>query len=166
MTIQQLLDWFSQNQYYVLGYFALLLVLSIITVIIVNKNNIGTLKYLMSAIVYGVTVPGILAFILTLYTLLILRSSLLHVSFVAYFAPIIAMIITLTILNKKANMRQIPGFEKLSGLIIMILIAFGIVFILQKTYFGVLFIGGFAQLALVFIALLVLIRIAWAKFSN
>lgn len=163
MTIQNLIDWFSENQYIVLGYFGAILVVSILVVLVANKKNIGSLKYVMSVLVYGVTVPGILAFILTLYSLLMLKTSLLNVSVVSYFVPVIAMVLTLFILSKKVHMRDIPGFNKLSSLMVMIGIAFSIVFVLQKTYFGVLFIGGFTQLIIVFAVLLVIIKIAWAR---
>ena len=61
MNIQNLIDWFSINQYYVLGYFLVILILAIVMTAIVKPQNISTLKYFISALVYGVTVPGILA---------------------------------------------------------------------------------------------------------
>ncbi len=166
MTLQDLLDWFGQHQYWVLGYFLGLLVLTILITLILNKKNINSLKYVMSAIVYGVAVPGILATILVLYSLFILRTSLLQVSVIAYFVPILAAILTLFILNKKVHMNQIPGFKRLSALLLMILISFAIVFVLQKMYFGVFFIGGFGQLILVFAVVLIVLKFAWARFTK
>ncbi len=166
MTIQNLIDWFDQNQYLTLGYFSVILILTIIIVFIVNQNNFKSLKYALSAIVYAVTIPGILAAMLILYGLLMQRTNMLQVSILSYFVPIVAMIVTLIILNKKVPMRSIPGFDKLSGLIIMISIAFGIIFVLQKTYFGVLFFGSIIQLFIVFIILLVILRIAWSRFTK
>ncbi len=166
MTIQDLIDWFSQNQNFTLGYFGGILVLSILTILVINQNNIKSLKYVLSAIVYAVTIPGVLAVLLMLYALLMQRTNILNVSVVTYFVPIIAMVITLIILNRKVKMRQIPGFDKLSSLIIMISIAFSIVFVLQKTYFGVLFIGGISQLFIAFIILLLILKIAWSRLTK
>lgn len=166
MTTQDLINWFGINHFYVLGYFAVILVIAIISVLIVNQNNIKNVKYVMSALVYGVTIPGVLAVLLTLYNLLIIGASLLNVNIVAYFLPIAAMIITLLILNRKVKMTQLPGFSRLSSLIIMISIAFLVIFVLQRTYFGVLIFGGFTQVILVFAVLLVILKVSWAKFTK
>ncbi len=166
MTLQDLLNWFGQHQYWVLGYFVTLLVLTIITTLLVNKNTIGGLKYFMSLLVYGVAVPGILALILVLYSLFILRASLLQVSVVAYFVPILAAVLTLFIMNKKVKMNQIPGFRRLSSLVMLIVISFIIVFVLQKMFFGILFVGGFTQLLMVFIVVLVVLKLAWSRFTK
>lgn len=164
MTIQSIIDWFSENPYIILGYFIGALVLSLLVVLVTKKENIHKMKYAMSVLVYAVTIPGILATILILYSLFILQTNLLNLSIVAYFVPVLAMIITLIIINKKVNMRYIPGFDRLSGLMIIIGIAFIIVFVLQKTYFGVLFIGGITQLLIVFVLLLFVLRKAWSRF--
>lgn len=166
MTIQELIDWFSTNPYLVLGYFAAMLLLTLIAVSVVSQNNFKQVRYFMSMLIYGVTVPGILAIFLTLYALLFLGNSLLNVSIVIYFVPILTMVLTLVILNKKVAMKDIPGFGKLSALIIMIGIAFIIIFVLQKSYFGVFFNGGFTQLMLVFAILLVVLRFSWARLTK
>jgi len=166
MTIQNLIDWFDTNQNLTLIYFASMILLSLLVILIVNVNNAKSLKYVMSMIVFGVTIPGVLSVILILYALLMQRTNILEVGVVTYFVPIVAMIISLVILNRKVSMGEIPGFGKLSSLIVMIGIAFGIVFVLQKTYFGVLFIGGFTQLILVFAVLLIIIKFAWSRLTT
>ena len=78
MTIQNLIDWFDTNQYLTLAYFGAIILITGIVVLIANQNNIKSLKYVMSALVYGVTVPGILAVILILYALLLQRTNILN----------------------------------------------------------------------------------------
>lgn len=163
MTTQDLINLFSENQYYVLAYFGVILVSGAFVTLAVNKENIGNLKYFMSFLVYAVAIPGILAILLLLYQLLMLRASLLNVSIIAYFVPIVAMIGTLLLLNRKVKLEKLPGFQRLSGLAILIAIAFIIIFILQRTYFGVLILGSFAQVLLVFGVLLVILRIGAKK---
>jgi len=163
MTLQELINWFSANEYKVLAYFASILILALITVVLVTQNNFRQMRYFMSALIYAVTIPGILATLLVFYSLFFLKTNLLNVNILAYFIPIVAMIATLVILNKKVAMKDIPGFNKLSALMIMISISFGIIFVLQKTYFGVFFVGGFSQLIIVFIVLLIVLKIAWSR---
>lgn len=166
MTLQELINWFSANQYIVLGYFSVLFILTLIIVAAVTHNNFKQLRYVMSFIVYGVTVPGILALFLTLYAILFLNTSLLNVSVVAYFVPIATMIVTLIVLNKKVKMQDIPGFGKLSALMIMISISFFAIFVLQKSYFGVFFIGGIGKLLAIFAVLMLVLKISWSKLSK
>ena len=52
MTTQDLIDWFGYNHFYVLGYFAVILVIAIISTLVVNQNNIKSVKYVMSALWY------------------------------------------------------------------------------------------------------------------
>lgn len=166
MTIQNLIDWLGEHHTLSLWYFSVILMLTVVTVLIVKPANLKYVKYVMSGIVYAVTIPGILASLLTLYVLLIMRTSLLDVNIMAYFMPIVAMIMTLVILNKRVVMSSIPGFGRLSGLMIMIGITFTIVFVLQKTYFGVLFIGSFLQLLVLFVVLFIVLMVAWSRFTK
>ncbi|KAA1246831.1 hypothetical protein [Aquimarina sp. RZ0] len=166
MTLQHLIDWFGQHEYIIAVYFGIVLAFTVLVTLLINKKNSNFLQYVMSVLVYAVTVPGILSFILLLYALIILKTNILTVSIIAYFVPIIATILVLFILNKKVRMSTIPGFGRLSGLLILICITFAIVFILQKTYFGVLFIGGFMQLIAMFFAVFILLKIAWNKIQK
>ncbi|UII31276.1 hypothetical protein LVD17_23575 [Fulvivirga ulvae] len=166
MSLQDLINWFGDNQPGVLVYFGVLLILSLALITIVNANNFNVIRYLLSAVVYAVTVPGILSAIVILYSLFILKTNLLAVNIVVYFVPVIAMILVLVIINKKVAMKRIPGFGRLSGLMIMISVAFSIVFVLQKTYFGIFLFGGFAQLLVVFAILFIILKVAWARITK
>jgi len=59
MTIQDLINWFSSYQYLVLGYFVAILLLALLMNVIVKPNNISNIKYVMSALVYGVSITRI-----------------------------------------------------------------------------------------------------------
>jgi len=166
MTIQELIDWLGNNQNSVLWYFGGILVLTLLLLLIVNRNNFATTRYLMSAVVFAVTIPGILAVLLTLYALLIQRTSILEVNMLAYFVPIVAMALVLFLLNKKVSMSKIPGFDKLSALMLIIGIAFILVFVLQRMFFGIFFVGGFGQLIGVFLVILVVLKFAWSKLTK
>ena len=166
MTLQDLINWFSAHQYITSIYFIILFLLTLLLVRNVNEKNLNQLQYAFSAIVYGVTVPGILAVLLTGYTLLILRTSLLNVSIIVYFLPIFAMAVTLFVMNKKVALKSIPGFDRITSLMVLIGITFTVVFVLQKTFFGVVFIGGFAQLLVVFILLFVILKVTWSKLTK
>ena len=166
MTLQDLINWLSINQYMVLIYFGTLILLTILVLNFIKPSNINTLKYIISFVVYGVTIPGILSCLLVAYSFFIIKQSLLQVNFIAYFLPILAMIGTLLFINSKMKMKSIPGFKKLSGLMTIIAITFLLIFLLQKMHFGLFFFGGFTQLIIVFVILFIILRIAWNKLIN
>ncbi|MEQ8245852.1 hypothetical protein [Fulvivirga sp.] len=166
MTIQDIITSLATNSTPIFVYYGVMITVTILLLAILKESNVNTLKYVASTLVYGVSVPGIFAVLLTFYAFFLLKSSLLEVSITIYFFPIVMMVVVLFGLNRKLNMRSIPGFDKLSGLMILIALTMLIIFILQRTYFGILFVGGFFQLLVVFVILFLLLKMAWSKLTK
>lgn len=167
MTIQDLLNYFSNTPNNVLGYFISIIILSLIGLLFVTPQNFKSpLNYLYGALVYAVTIPGIVITMLLLYSFFVLSTNLLQLNVITYFIPIVSMIISLIIINKTVPLSIIPGFGKLSGLITIIIITLIITYILQRMYFGVFFIGRIQHLAIFFLLLLIGVKIAWNKILN
>ncbi len=107
-------------------------------------------KYLYALLVYLVCVPGMFAAVLTGYMLFFTRENLLDVNFLIYFLPIISMVVTLLLMRRQVNFGEVPGFDRLAGLMTMIGAAFVIVFALSRTRLWLVFggsIGAFLALA-------------------
>ncbi len=148
----------------VLSYYVVIILISLVGLLFVTPANFKTpINYVYSAIVYAVTIPGLFSLILLLYSVFFLRTNLLQVDLVTYVVPILAMIITLVIVNRTIVMSRIPGFGKLSGLFILVIVTFIITYILQRMFFGVFFVGRIQHLALFFLALLFALKLAWNK---
>lgn len=161
MSLQDLIDWFNLNSIIVLGYFAIILALSLIGLFIFRNKIVNQLtKYGYSLLVYSVAIPGIFSFVLTLYSFFILKRNLLQLDLIVYIAPIIAAVIILNIINKTIKMELIPGVERLSGLFTLILIVSFIAYLLQKMFFGILIIGSFKTFLLLFVGLLIVAKVA------
>ncbi|MDH7447726.1 hypothetical protein [Aquimarina sp. 2201CG14-23] len=164
MTVQDFINWFGDNPNVVLSYFVIIIAISLIGLLFVKQSNFKPpINYFYGILIYAVTIPGLLALILILYSFFFLRTNLLQVDLIAYFVPLIAMIITLIIINKTIPMAQIPGFGKLSGLFILVIITFVITYVLQRMFFGVFFVGRFQYLIVFFLALLFGLKIAWDR---
>lgn len=164
MSVQDIIDQYSQYPYHIMTYFAVIIGLAIIGYLFVNSQNFkGFVKYAYGALIYAVSVPALLAFVLTLYSLFFLRANLLNVDFLSHFLPIIVGIVTLVIINKTIPISRIPGFDRLSSLFMVIMIAFVMTYVFQKMFFGVFFVGSFTQLIAVFVVMLVVLRVAWQK---
>jgi len=164
MTVQDFINWFGKNPNLILGYFAVIIAFSLIGLLYVKQSNFKPpINYFYGILIYAVTIPGLLALVLLLYSFFFLKTNLLQLDLVTYFVPLVSMIITLVIINKTIPMSRIPGFGKLSGLFIMIMITFIITYVLQRMFFGVFFVGRFQYLIIFFLALLLGLKVAWDR---
>ncbi|MBQ49524.1 MAG: hypothetical protein CMP10_19245 [Zetaproteobacteria bacterium] len=112
------------------------------------------LIYVYACLIYLVCLPGILAVVLTAYHLFFLKANLLQVNILVYFAPIAVMITTLTIIHKRVNFDDVPGFDRIQGLMILMGICFVLALVIQKSFVVFGFFAGFR-------GLLLLAGIAW-----
>ncbi|MCB0346219.1 MAG: hypothetical protein KDD66_13965, partial [Bdellovibrionales bacterium] len=118
----------------------------------------GTLLWLHSLLVYAACIPGILAAVLTAYSLFFLRANLLEANLLVYFLPIASMIATLCFLAKSMSFDAIPGFDRLSGLMTVIAVTFILVLALERTRIWLFFGGSIAKLAALVAGLFLLLR--------
>lgn len=166
MTIQNLITLLNDNPYYILSYFFILFLIAIYSNIVVSPKNISQIKYVMSGLIYLVAIPGMLSVLLLLYNVLFLSTNILTLSLVSYFVPIVAMTATIIIINKKVKMAKLPGFTKLTSLFVMIILSFGILYILKRSFFGVIILGSFTNLILVFVGVLIILRFCLYKLGK
>lgn len=104
-------------------------------------------KYAYSVLVYWVCVPGLFAAMLTAYLLFFRNENLLKVNMLVYFLPVISMAAALLLIRSNvSSFAAIPGFGRLSGLMVMLGISFAIAFILHRLHFGILFFGDLGSL--------------------
>ncbi|WP_103072174.1 hypothetical protein [Aquimarina sediminis] len=164
MTLQDIINWFSTNPKLILIYFTVVIVLSLLGLVLVNQRNFRPpLNYMYGALVYAATIPGLLALIIILYSFFFLKMNLLEMDVLTYYVPVACMFLSLFIIHKTVPMSRIPGFDKLSGVFVIVGITFVITYILQRMFFGVFFVGRIQYLLLFFVAILIILRIAWKK---
>ncbi len=165
MTVQDLIYLLSNNSSIIINYYIALLVLTLIGMLIVTPKNFKTpVNYIYTILVYALAIPGILAIILLVYNFFFLKTNLINLEVITYYLPIVAMVILFLLINKTIPLKSIPGFDKISGLFMMIFVAFIVTYFIQKVFIGIFFIGSFMQLIVIFIVLLVVLKIGWDKF--
>ena len=115
-----------------------------------NRGQGGTepWNYFYAVLVYLACVPGIFAGVLTGYTLFFSRENLLDTNLLVYFLPIVSMILTLVLIRKNVAFDEVPGFDRLSGLMVMVGCSFAIALAIQKTKIWILFGGSIERLLL------------------
>jgi hypothetical protein len=117
-------------------------------------------RYVYSVLVYAVSVPGIGAAVLTAYTLFFTRESLLDKDLLVYVLPVLSMGCALGLIARNVSFDEIPGFDRLSGLLVLIGVTFALLLAIRKTFVGVVFVGSIATLLVVGVAIFALLR--WA----
>jgi hypothetical protein len=111
-----------------------------------SQGSAAPWKYIYAVLVYLACVPGMFAGVLTAYTLFFSRENLLDTNPFVYFLPIVSMIVTLVLIRKSVAFEEVPGFDRLSGLMVMVGCSFAIALAIQKTKIWILFGGSIERL--------------------
>ncbi len=125
-----------------------------------SKGNTSPHKYVYSVLVYMSCVPGALSLALTAYALFFLRANLLTVNLLVFFLPIVSMAVTVAIIGRKANVDDLPGFDRIAGLFVLLMVTFLLALLIQRTRIWVLFHGSVVTFILVVVVLFLLLK--WA----
>lgn len=167
MTVEHIINQLGNYPSIILTYFGVMLGVSLLGLLLVKERNFRSpISYLYGGLVYLVAVPGLLSVILLLYSFFFLQTNVLQLDIVTYYVPIVFMMTILLIIKKTISLKAIPGFDRLSGLVMLILGAFLITFILQRMIFGVFFIGSFTYLIAFFGLILLGLKIGWNKLKK
>ncbi len=128
-----------------------------------NKGGNSPWKFFYSVLVYLACVPGIFSAVLTGYIIFFTRENLLDANVLVHIFPIISMTVSLVLIRKSVSFEEIPGFDRLSGLMTIITITFIIVLGIYKTRLWVVFGGSIFVLAAVAVGLFALLK--WGVYA-
>ncbi|MBL4659170.1 MAG: hypothetical protein JKY19_02350 [Alcanivoracaceae bacterium] len=166
MSVQQFFSFLSDHTLWIVLFYVVILVLAIVFSYRQKKLSSQLNVKILSLLVFMVSIPGIMATIVVFYSLFFIRLNLLEVNIVVYFLPIITMIVTLLVISKKVNLNKLPGFNRLSGLMTLLVLTGLALLLLYKLR---LFVGFFASMhsLLIFgIIFYFLFKIALRKLSG
>lgn len=164
MTLQQFFDVLSANPAIVLFYFiALPLTAFLCGVFGKGEGHLSPWKYVYCILLYMAAVPGIFAVFLNVYFFLFERQSLGQMNIFTQILPIIAMFVTFLIIRRSVDLSTIPGFDRLSGLVLIVTALIGAMWILDRTRIIAITIIPFQYVVLIIVGLLIAIRIGWKQ---
>jgi hypothetical protein len=123
-----------------------------------GQGGLAPWKYLSAVLVYLTCVPGMFAAVITAYTLFFSRENLLDANLLVYFLPIVSMVATLILIRKDVPFDQVPGFDRLSGLMAMVGCSFAIALAIQKTNIWIFFGGSIGKLFILAAAVFALLK--------
>lgn len=159
MTLQELFDLIGNHPNYVIFYLSLLPFAALLgTFLDGNRGHTSPWKYIYSVIIYLVSIPGLFALTLNLYLFLFEKRSVMDINLILQLLPILSMILTLLVIRNNMDMRHIPGFDKLSGLLILITAVLGLMWIIDRTRLIAFIQLRFEFVLIVFVALLLMMR--------
>ena len=167
MTLQDFFHFLGQNPSYILAYFGAIPLIALLTNFMgQGEGDLSPWRYLYAILIYGVCIPGIFAFALNIYLFLFERRSVMESDIFSQILPIFSMIGTLLIIRQNAPFASIPGFDKLSGLMMMISATFAFMWFLDRTHIYVVSYLPFWQVILIFIGLFLVVRFGWSRFIS
>jgi len=116
------------------------------------------LRWLYSAILYGVCLPGIVAAVAVADNLA--QGRLLQVGVFSQLLPLLSMLVAFGLIRRQANPEEIPGFRRVTGFVLLLGLLALALFLLLRTRIWVIFGGGMGSLLVMMAALFLLLK--WA----
>ena len=90
--------------------------------------------YIYSLLIYLVCIPGIFAITLSAYLFLFERKSIFDTDVFLQILPLLSMVITLWLVKLNVEFKEIPGFGRISSLMLVITVVMSLLWILEKTH--------------------------------
>ena len=123
-------------------------------------------KYLYTALVYLSCVPGIFAITLSAYLLIFENKSALDINLYTQLLPVVSMALTLWLITRNVSLDDIPGFGKLSGLLLIITAVLIIMWILERTRLIAFTFVPLPYVVLILVGIFVAIRLGMSKMTK
>jgi hypothetical protein len=164
MTLGELFQRVSENPVNVVFYFTVIPFAAALAAWLgKGEGHLSPWKYLYSALIYLVCVPGIFAVTLSVYLFLFERRSIFDTNIYTQLLPVLSMIVTLLLIRKNVDFDAIPGFGRISSLITIVLAAILIMWFVDRTHIVVFSYLRIEYVLLIFVGLFLLIRTAWSR---
>lgn len=116
-----------------------------------------------SAAVYASCVPGMLAGALLLYVAAVTRQDLLKLDVTLTLAPVLAMVATLVLAQRKVELSELPGVDRLGGFLMVLGAAMVALIAIDRTRIVMLFHGSVFHVLLLLAVLVVVFRLGVQK---
>ncbi len=164
MTLQDLFDHVAAHPRHVVFYFSIIPFAALLAGWLDrDRGHFLPWNYIYSLLIYLVAVPGIFAFTLNLYLFLFEQRSIMQLDLILQGLPILSMILTLLLIRNNVDLDYIPGFDKLSGLLIIITVVLAIMWFIDRTRIWAIIPLRFEFVLLLFFVLLIVLRYGWRK---
>ena len=167
MTLQEFFNVLSHNPSIVIFYFVALPLTALLCGIFgKGEGHLSPWSYTYTGLLYLAAVPGIFAITLSVYLFLFERQNIMDTNLITQILPVISMLVTFFLIRRNVDLHKVPGFERLSGLILVVTAIIAAMWILDRTHVIAIAIIPFQYVILIIIALLVLVRFGWKRLAK
>jgi len=167
MTLQEFLELCSANPSFIIMYFFTLPIAALLAWWLgKGEAHESPWKFMYSALMFLACIPGIFAITLNVYLFLFEKRSIMEADIYSQILPILSMVATLLIIRKNTRFENIPGFQKLGGLFMVIGAVLIIMWFLEKTRIVVFSYMPFYYVLIILAVLFIVIRFGTKKLFN
>jgi hypothetical protein len=167
MTLGEFFEWTAGHPGLLLGYFIGIPLIALLAGMFAKgEGHLSPWKFLYSTLIYLVAVPGIFAVTLSIYFFLFERRSILDTNLYTQVLPVLSMVVTLLVIKKQVSLDQVPGFGKISGLIMVIATVMCLMWIIDKTHIYAITFMPFYVVILILLAGFFVIRLGLRRLAR
>ena len=167
MTLQDFFILISKNPSFLLFFFIAIPMTALLAGIFgKGDGHLPPWRYLYGILIYSICIPGIFSFFFNVYLFLFERQSIFAMDIYTQIIPIISMLITLFIIGRNVDYDDIPGFEKISGLVTIISVLLAFLWIIDRTHIYVISLMPFYWVIIIFVAMIFIVRLGFKKLVN
>ena len=167
MTLGEFFEWTGDHPGLMISFFiAIPLIALLAGMFSKGEGHLSPWKYLYSTLIYLVSVPGIFAVTLNIYLFLFERRSIMDTNLYTQVLPVLSMIATILIIKKQVSLDLVPGFDKLSGLMVVIGAIMTLMWIIDKTHIYSITFMPFYVVILILVAGFFVIRMGLRKLAS
>jgi len=167
MTLGEFFEWAASHPGWMIGYFVIVPLIALMALFFSKgEGHLSPWKYLFSALIYLVCIPGIFAITLSIYFFLFERRSILDTNLYTQVLPVLSMLATILLIKKQVALDQVPGFDKLSGLILILATLICLMWIIDKTHIYAIAFMPFYVVILILLTGFFVIRLGLRRLSK
>lgn len=160
MTLGEFFNYLGEHPLAIAGFFLVIPLIALLAGWIgQGEGQHSPWKYLYSLLVYAVCIPGIFSVTLSVYLFLFEQGgSIMNTNILTQVIPVISMVLSLSIIRQNVAFEAIPGFGKLSSLMMTIGAVFVLMYLLNRLHLVALVFVPVQYLVLIVIGLLIVFR--------
>jgi hypothetical protein len=135
MTIREFIQWVGENPTMTCVFFSFAPFTALMALLLgKGEGHASPWKYLYSALVFITCIPGIFAVAFSIYLFLFERGSIMNTDILTQILPFGSMILTLVLIKRNVSFDLIPGFDRISNLMMMIGSLIIVMWLLDRTH--------------------------------
>ena len=161
MTLSEFFTYLGEHPFVLLAYFLIIPFTALVAGMMgKGEGHLSPWKYLYAGLIFAVCIPGIFSVAYSIYRFFFERGSIMNADMFVQILPVVSMFLSLGIIRRNVSFEAIPGFDRISSLMMMIASVFILMYVADRTHIFAFVRLPVYALVLIVVGLLVLFRFA------